>query len=361
MIGGVLIDNFALGNSLMDDSIYKPHRASYWEPLTGNKVNCILCPNNCIIENNITGLCRTRSNKDGVLNTLVYSRACEISLDVVEKSPLFHYQVDGNVFSIATASCNLTCKFCQNWEISQASPDKVKSFYLTPKDVIDRAKKNNINSINFFYTEPVIYYEYMLDIAKLAKKENMKTFCITAGYVNPDPLIELIPFIDAFTVGMKGFSESFYKSNVGCSIDNIKNTIVLLAKHKDKTWFEISNLLIGGYNDDKDSIISLSKWISSELGNDVPLHLLRFEPAYKMMDIPATSISAIDDAYNTIKDSGLNYVYVGNIPGHKGNNTYCPKCGKLVIERVDYKVINNSLVNGKCSCGNEISGHWLKK
>lgn len=335
------------------------HKASYWEPMADNKVKCKLCPNNCILEAEKNGPCFSRGNRKGEMFALSYALPSVIMLDDIEKTPLYHYQLNEKVFSIATAGCNLHCQFCQNWEISQAGPNDVKTFNLEPAEVIARAKKNNVNSINFFYTEPFVYYEYMLDIAKLAKQEKMKTFCITAGYAGKEPLEELIPYIDAFVLGLKGFDDSFYKKYCGGSVEYIKDTIKTLVKHKDKTWFEIVNLLITGLNDDIAGIREMVKWIKSEAGINVPLHFTRFEPAYKMMDIPATPLGRFEDVYDLAKKEGMQYVYIGNIAGHKGNNTYCPKCDKLLIERVNYEVIKNSLKNGKCSCGNEIPGHWL--
>jgi pyruvate formate lyase activating enzyme len=335
------------------------HIASYWEPMTENKVKCKLCPNNCILLPEKNGPCFTRGNRKGELFALSYAKPSVITLDDIEKSPLYHYQLKEKVFSIATAGCNLHCQFCQNWEISQAGPDNVKTFDLAPEEVIARAKKNNVNAINFFYTEPIIYYEYMLDIAKLAKQNKMKTFCITAGYISQEPLEELIPYIDAFVIGLKGFDDAFYKKYCGGNVEYIKETIKTLAKNKNKTWFEIVNLLITDLNDDKAGISDMVNWIKREVGVNIPLHFTRFEPAYKMMDIKATPLKRLEDAYDIAREAGMQYVYIGNIAGHKGNNTYCPKCGKMLIERVNYEVIKNDLKNGKCSCGNEIPGHWL--
>ncbi len=335
------------------------HKASFWEPMADNKVKCKLCPNGCILLPEKNGPCFTRGNRKGELFALSYAKPSVITLDDIEKSPLYHYQLSEKVFSIATAGCNLHCQFCQNWEISQSGPDNVKTFDLSPEEVIARAKKNNVNSINFFYTEPIIYYEYMLDIAKLAKQNKMKTFCITAGYISPEPLDEFIPYIDAFVIGLKGFDDTFYKKYCSGNVSYIKQTIKTLAKNKDKAWFEIVNLLITDLNDSKEGINEMVQWIKNEVGINVPLHFTRFEPAYKMMDVQATPLSRLEDAYDIAKKAGIEYVYVGNIPGHKGNNTYCPKCGKLLIERVNYEVIKNNLKNSKCSCGNEIPGHWL--
>ncbi len=362
-IGFTVLKNFTLAESpIINKSIgnnTELQKAKYWESLLNKKTRCNLCPNFCELSPEQVSLCHTRKNIDGTLYTMVYSKPSIITLDLIEKSPLYHYQVDGKVFSIATAGCNLTCQFCQNWELSQSGPDKNKTFDLSPAEVIEYAKKNNANAINFFYTEPFIYYEYMLDIAKLAKKEKMKTFCVTAGYVNSEPLKEIIPLIDAFVFGLKGFDNNFYKEYIGCELEPIKNSLKILAKNKDKTWFEIVNLLVPGLNDKDESIKEMCKWIKLEIGEDIPLHFTKFEPAYKLKDLSPTPIATLENAYKISKAEGLQYVYVGNIPGHDGNNTYCPRCNKKIIERVGFTVIKNNLKHGKCSCGHEISGNWI--
>lgn len=335
------------------------HLAKYWNSLPNDLCECLLCPNGCKLKPDENGLCHARGNRNGSLYSLVYSRPSVIKLDVIEKSPLYHYQLDKKVFSIATAGCNLSCLFCQNADISQIGPDQTETFNLEPKDVIKRAKKYDIHSINFFYTEPTIYFEYMLDIAKIAKKEGMNTFCITAGYINKKPLKELLPYLDAFVVGLKGFNQDFYKKYIGVDLEPVKETLKILAENRNRIWFEVVNLIIPGLNDQTSEIKEMTKWINQQLGHDIPIHFTRFEPAYKMKDISPTPIKTIENAYEIAKNEGSHYVYIGNIPGHKGNNTYCPMCKKRIIERVNYTVTANKLENGKCSCGYEIPGHWL--
>ena len=336
------------------------HRAMYWKKLSGKQTKCLLCPNECILSPGENGLCHSRGNRGGVLYSLVYAQPCIIALDEIEKSPMYHYQTGSKVFSIATAGCNLSCLFCQNWEYSQHGPDKApKKFFLKPKEVIKRAKKHRVKAINFFYTEPTIYYEYMLDTAKLAKKANMKTFCITAGYINKKPLEELIPYIDAFVVGLKGFTENFYSKYIGVNLEPVKKTLQTLAMNKNKTWFEIVNLIIPGLNDSEKSLRSMTKWIANNIGKEVPLHFTRFEPYYKLKKITPTPISTLKKAYKIARESKLQYVYLGNVPGADTANTFCPKCGLKVIERLNFQVIKNNLKKSRCSCGFEIPGHWL--
>ncbi len=357
---------YIFNNSIFPEQIFgnirkekELHKADYWKALADKTTQCQLCPNGCILLPGENGKCFSRGNRDGVLYSLVYALPSVIALDNIEKSPLYHYQIKDQVFSIATSGCNMHCQFCQNWEYSQVSPDKVKTFDLEPADVIARAKKNGVNAINFFYTEPIIYFEYMRDIATLAKKENMKTFCVTAGYINEEPLTELIPLIDAFVFGLKGFDNDFYSTYIGCELEPIKKSLKLLAENKDKTWFEIVNLLVTGLNDSSEIIEVMCKWIKDEIGKDVPLHFSRFEPYYKLKDIEPTPISTLSSAYKIAKDSGLEYVYVGNLPGNEGSNTVCPKCGKTVIERVNFETIKNITDKGKCPCGNQLPGNWI--
>jgi len=360
-LGGFIFDKAVAHDRMFDneEGYTKWHVAKHWESLAGSICQCRLCPNECRINPGETGDCHVRENHEGTLYSLVYSRPSVIKLDMIEKSPLYHYQLDEKVFSIATAGCNLSCLFCQNAKLSQNGPEQVKTFYLTPEQVIKRAKKHNIHSINFFYTEPAIYFEYMLDIARLAKKEGMNTFCVTAGYINPEPLSLLIPYIDAFVVGLKGFDNDFYNKYIGVDLEPIKKTLKMLAMKRDTTWIEIVNLLIPDHNDDRASIQAMCSWTRNELAHDIPLHFTRFEPAYKMKETSPTPISTVESSYKLARESGLHYVYIGNIPGHKGNNTYCPRCNKLLIERVDYTVIKNKLRNGKCTCGYKIAGHWI--
>ena len=335
------------------------HKADYWKSLGDKTTQCQLCPNKCTLQPGGNGNCHSRGNRDGEYYSLVYGLPAVIALDNIEKSPLYHYQLKDKAFSIATSGCNLHCQYCQNWDYSQVGPDEVKTFNLEPADVIARAKKNKVNAINFFYTEPTIYFEYMRDIAKLAKKENMKTFCITAGYINEEPLTELIPLIDAFVVGLKGFNNEFYTTYLKAELEPVKKSLKVLAKNKDKTWFEIVNLLVTGLNVGSEEITAMCNWIKDEIGKDVPLHFTRFEPYYNMKDLEPTPISSLSNAYKIAKDIGLEYVYTGNLPGNDGCNTICPKCGKPLIERVDFDIIKNITDKGKCPCGHQLPGYWL--
>ncbi len=338
---------------------YRPRKADYWEHLTGDRVRCLLCPNGCVISPGETGACHGRMNRGGALYSLVYGRPSVLALDTVEKSPLYHFAFSEQALSIATAGCNLSCKYCQNWEVSQYGPDRVdKVFRLEPGEVIARAKKHGVRAVNFFYTEPVVYYEYMRDIARLAKKNDMKTFCITAGFINREPLEEIIPLVDAFVVGLKGFTDDFYRKIIGGRLEPVKQCLEILARHKDETWFEIVSLLVPGHNDNPETVKAMCRWIARDVGREVPLHFTRFEPYYRMKDTPPTPPETLRRAYRYARDAGLRYVYLGNLPGGEGSATVCPRCGKKVIERIDFTVIKNNLKDGTCPCGESIPGRW---
>jgi len=358
-VGFCVFSNFIFKSHAKEINNPLKKEAMFWTKKNSSTVKCLLCPNSCVLQENDIGRCNSRKNISGKLYSLNYGLPSIIALDYIEKSPLYHYQIEGKAFSIATAGCNLGCRFCQNWKYSQFGPGEVENYELSPKEVVSRAKKNNVKSINFFYTEPTIYYEYMTDIAMLAKKEKMKTICVTAGYINKEPLLELIPYIDAFVIGLKGFDDSFYKNYIGCVSKPITDTIKTLKKNNDKTWLEIVNLIVPGLNDDEASIRKMAKWIYDEIGADVPFHFTRFEPHYKLDNLNPTPISTLKKAHTIAKNEGLNYVYLGNIPGITESNTFCPGCGKTVIERVNFKVIKNDLKSGVCSCGYKIPGHWL--
>lgn len=335
------------------------HEALYWEQAADGATRCTLCPAACVRTPGTDGSCRARGNRDGSLYSLVYGRPAVISLDRIEKSPLYHFEIEGKAFSIATAGCNLHCRFCQNWPYSQEGPDAVKSYNLSPRDVIARAKKHKVNTINFFYTEPVVYYEYMIDIAQRAKKEGMQTVCVTAGFINPEPLLQLTELIDAFVFGLKGFDDTFYRTYIGCELEPIKRALKILSEKRDTTWVEVVNLLVPGLNDSDASVRAMCAWLASDIGVDVPLHFTRFEPYYELKKVPPTPVETIRKAHAAAGAAGLQYVYMGNIPGSEGANTFCPKCGKAVVERVNFQVVKRHLKKGVCTCGFRLPGQWL--
>ncbi|KAF1079631.1 MAG: Radical SAM, Pyruvate-formate lyase-activating enzyme like [Candidatus Rifleibacterium amylolyticum] len=331
--------------------------ARFYEKMPGGKVRCLLCPNLCVRASGETGQCRVRENVNGSYFTRVYGNPCVIAIDPVEKCPLFHYQLPNPAFSIATAGCNLFCHYCQNWAFSQKGPAETKNYSLTPAQVIDKALEYKSGAISFFYTEPTIYIEYLIDIARMAREVSLPCIMVTAGFINPEPLKELLPLIDAFTVGLKGFSNDFFRKHVGGSLEPVLETLKLI--HAAGRHLEIVTLLVPTLNDQAEAIKAEIDWIKANLGVSVPLHFTRFNPQYRLMQVPPTPASILDKARKEAINAGLQYVYTGNLPGHEGNHTYCPKCGRVVVERLSFKVLNNNHEDGKClNCGFRLYGKW---
>ncbi len=320
-------------------------------------VQCMLCPRKCVISKGQTGFCRARKNINGKLYSRVYGKVVSAHVDPIEKKPLFHFLPSSNAFSIATAGCNFRCKFCQNWQISQRDPNDVSYVYLSPEEVVNKAVSLGSETIAFTYNEPITFYEYMLDIAKLAKKEGIKTLMITNGYINEKPLRKLTKYIDAANVDLKGFTEEFYENVVFGNLNPVLRTLKIMKE--ESVWLEVTNLIIPTLNDDPDDIKRMCEWIKENLGTNVPLHFSRFSPMYKLTNLPYTSVDTLEKAVSIAKEVGLKYVYLGNVPGHDCNSTFCPKCGRKLIHRVGFQVLTNNIIDGKCKfCGHEISGVW---
>lgn len=332
------------------------HEAMFYEKLENKMVKCNLCPNFCRLPEGYTGTCKARKNINGKLYSLVYGKIAALHIDPIEKKPLYHFLPGTEIYSIATTGCNLKCKFCQNWEISQVYPDEVETRYISPQDLIEDVKAKKIKAIAFTYTEPTVFYEYILDVAKLAKKNGIKTVVVSAGYINPKPLKELLPYIDAYKIDFKGFNPEFYKKLTGGKLEPVLEAMKIIKK--SKTWLEIVNLIIPGYNDSEKDIKGLAMWIKENLGTDVPLHFTRFYPNYKLRDVPATPVETLKKARKIALDVGLKYVYTGNIPDIEGGTTYCAN-GEPAIIRNGFFVIKNNLdKDGKCPDGSKIPGVW---
>lgn len=330
--------------------------ALYYQKLDNKRVGCLLCPRKCIIANNKRGFCKVRENRDGVLYSLVYAKPCAMHIDPIEKKPLFHVLPGTRSFSIATVGCNLQCKFCQNWQISQASPEEVPYEDVPPGKIVMLADTNNCPSIAYTYTEPTIFFEYMLDTARLAHQAGVMNVMHSCGFINEEPLRQLCRYMDAANIDLKG-SDKFYNQFCLGNREDVLRTLRILKE--EGVWVEITYLLIPTLNDSSDYIKETCLWIKENLGADTPLHISRFWPMYKLKNISPTPISALKDAYNIAVSAGLNYVYIGNIPGNKGESTYCPSCKKLLVQRLGYNVVENNIEDGKCKyCHREIAGIW---
>lgn len=324
------------------------------------KVKCSLCPKHCIISPGQSGECRIRINLDGKLKAVVHSYPVAIHLDPIEKKPLFHFLPGSKILSIATVGCNLHCKNCQNWEISQANPEETNAHYIPPNKLVEITLQSKSRSIAYTYTDPIAYYEYTLDASIKAKEKKLKNVLVTAGYINSKPLKKLLNYVDAANIDLKAFSDKFYRNISQGTLKPVLRSIVL-AKEMG-VHVEITNLLIPTLNDSKKMIKKLVSWIYKNLGPNVPLHFSRFYPHYKMRNLPPTSSDTLEMARSMALDIGLNFVYIGNLYSEEGENTYCPKCKKLLIERTGYKIMENYLTNGRCSfCHHPLEGIWTEE
>jgi len=331
--------------------------ARYYEKLENRKIRCKLCPRECVIDDLERGYCGVRENHGGVYYSLVYGKPCTMHIDPIEKKPLFHFLPGTNAFSMATVGCNVLCKFCQNWEISQANPDQVATSDVPPERAALLARNNNCASIAYTYTEPVVFAEYMYDCAVQGRKHGVRSAMISNGYINETPMKDLCKVLDAVKVDLKAFTERFYKELVAGELKPVLDTLVLLKQ--EKVWTEIVYLVIPGQNDDPNELKELCRWIHDELGPETPVHFTRFHPQYRLTNLPPTPLNTLRRALQIGLDNGLSFVYTGNVPGDEGENTYCPSCGKVVIRRFGFSISTVNLIKGACSvCGEKIAGVW---
>jgi len=341
----------------MKDSISSPKEALFFKKMDGQDVQCLLCPRECLIADGKRGFCRNRENRGGTLYTLVYGRPAVVDIGPIEKAPLYHFFPGHFRLCITCASCNLRCKHCQNWHLSQKSFEELNHYSYSPLEIVQQVKKQGLNSVSFTYTEPTVYYEYLYDISVIAKENGIKTSIVSNGYINREPLLKLLSVLDAVKIDLKGFSEEFYKKVCSATLKPVLES--LLTVKKENAWLEIVNLVIPTLNDEPKMIDEMCRWIKENLGQDTPLHFTRFHPDYKLTHLSPTPDSTLNQAYDIAKKNGLRYVYIGNVPGHTYNSTYCPSCNRNVIFRMHMDVVEMNVVNGKCSfCNASIPGKW---
>jgi pyruvate formate lyase activating enzyme len=337
--------------------LIKTKLSSYFTSLEGGEIQCELCPHRCRVPRGKRGFCRVRENRDGKYYSLVYGNPCAIHLDPIEKKPFFHVLPGTGSFSLATAGCNFQCKFCQNWEISQAFPEDVYSYDFPPEIVVKKAKEMGAHSVAYTYVEPTIFTEYMLDTGYLVKKAGLLNVTHSNGFINPAPLRNLCKVLDAANIDLKGFTETFYRELCSGELNPVLETLKTLKQ--EKVHVEITNLMIPTQNDEMSVVRDMCLWVKKELGVDTPIHFSRFYPLYKLKNLPPTPVSTLEKARAVALSTGLEYVYIGNIPGHEGENTFCPKCKKMIIQRTGYMVGEVHLKAGKCGyCGKPIPGIW---
>jgi len=333
-------------------------KAEYWKPAADNVIRCTLCPRGCVVARDERGFCGARCNLDGAYYTMVYGKVAAKKLDAIEKDPLYHFHPGTKTLAVATAGCNLDCSFCQSWQMAQSRPEDVPSESLTPAQVADAAVAAGCQGICFTYTEPINFIEYACAIAEEAHSRGLYAVCHTAGYVNPGPLKDLCRAMDAFAVDLKGSSEEFYREHCGnAKLQPVLDTIQ--AIHQSGKHLEIVTLVLPGLNDTPEGIVLMANWIASALGPDVPYHLTKFFPEYKLKNLQATANAKLEEVRGAVyQQSPLRYVYIGNVPGHGGQSTYCPTCNARVVWRVGYTVREIALRNGRCPCGTRVKGVW---
>lgn len=331
--------------------------ARYYKKLENGGVECILCPRHCRVTDLERGYCGVRENRKDVYHTLVYGRPCAVNIDPIEKKPLFHFYPGTTAFSLATAGCNCNCKFCQNYDISQSRPEQTDNMNLPPEEIVSSCLSRKVPIIAYTYSEPVIFYEYMYDTAKLGREKGIKSVMITGGYIEKDPLADLLNHLDAVKVDLKAIRDGYYKNIVDSELRPILNAILQIKKAG--VWLELVYLVVPTLNDSESEFKDLASWIKTNLGLDTPLHFSRFYPQYLLKDLPPTPEKTLQMAHDICRAEGLEYVYLGNLPRHPAESTYCPKCGKVLIERAGYRILQNNLKGNYCSyCGHEIPGRY---
>jgi pyruvate formate lyase activating enzyme len=330
-------------------------QALLWESISGKNVKCSVCPRRCTIAPGKRGFCRVRENRDGTLYTLVYGLLTALAVDPIEKKPLFNFWPGSSSLSISTVSCNFRCPWCQNWSISQTSPEEVVTDEKKSEEIVRLARRYGCKSISYTYNEPTIWFEYVLETSRAAKEQGILNVLVTNGYITKEAVDALAPYVDAANVDVKGFTEEFYQEYCMGSLKDVLAATEHM--HGKGMHVETTNLIIPKLNDSFDDIKKMCEWHKETLGVDTPIHFSRFYPQYKMTDIPVTPVETLISARKVAKETGLNYVYIGNVPGEEGENTYCPNCGNLLVRRIGFDIStwNLSQANRCSRCNTEIA------
>lgn len=330
----------------------------YYRNIGNDTVECGICFRRCIVAAGDLGYCRNRKNIDGTLYNIVYGKPSAIQVDPVEKEPQHHFLPGSQILCIGTAGCNFHCRFCHNWPLSQRDVETVgRTFERSPADLVEEAQRRGIPTISFTYNEPTSFYEYAYDTAKLAQEAGINVIFHSNGSMSPEPLRALLEYTDAVTIDLKAFDEDFYRDVTEGRLEPVLDTLEIIRQ--EGVWLEIVNLVIPTLNDDPEQIRQMCRWIATNLGTDIPLHFNRFSPAYRLPTLPATPVDTLEMAYEIAKEEGLQFVVIGNVPGHERNSTFCPECDSPLIERHHFTVNEVHLDDGHCSnCGREIPGIW---
>jgi len=334
--------------------------AKYWHTVAGGETKCDLCPRSCTIKPGERGFCGARENQGGRYISKVYGKPCVVYVDPMAKGPFFHFLPNTKTVALGTAGCNLDCGFCQSYTFAQARPEQTDNQDLPPAALVAQAKKYGLPTITFTYSEPIQCIEYVLDTAKAAHEQGIRVLFHTAAFVNPDPFADLCHAADGLNIDLKGFGEDYYNQVTGGHLAPVLNA--LEAARASGKHLEITYLTIPGYNDSSDTVTAACKWVVEKLGPDTPMHFSRFFPKYKMQQVPATPITTLESVRQLAYKAGIRYAYIGNVPGHGGESTYCPKCGAMLVQHIGYESITYQALNprtGKCvQCGLKIPGVW---
>jgi pyruvate formate lyase activating enzyme len=338
-----------------DDGIYR--REAMYQEETARGIMCRICPNECVLKEGELSKCNNRKVYKSKLYTMAYGNPCSVNIDPVEKKPLYHFFPGSRAFSIATAGCNLVCLNCQNWSISQTSPDKTVNIEMTPANVVEQCLKSKCRSIAYTYSEPVTFYEYAFETARLAKDSGIKNIFKSNGYINREPLEKLCTVIDAANIDLKAFTESTYLKLSGGKLQPVLDS---LKVYRDKgVWLEITNLVVPNWTDKPDEIRIMCKWLVNNGFAMSPIHFSRFYPMHKLEQLPPTPVEILEKAAAIAIGEGMKYVYTGNVPGNELSDTKCASCSKTIIQRQGYRIAANNIIKGNCSfCGKKADGIW---
>jgi pyruvate formate lyase activating enzyme len=324
---------------------------------TADGLQCEKCPQGCLLSDGDVGFCRSRVASDSKIYSIAYGNPCAVHIDPIEKKPFFHFLPTTHAFSIATAGCNLRCLNCQNWQISQVSPKESENVDLMPAEVVKACINSGSESIAYTYSEPTTFFEYAYDTAKLAREQKIHNLLKSNGFINEKPLRYLCKVLDAANIDLKIFDEETYKKLSSGKLAPVLRTLKVLRE--EGVWLEITNLVIPTWTDNFDTIKRMCEWLYSNSLSDAPLHFSRFTPLHKLSQLPSTPTETLEKAHAIAKESGIKFVYLGNVAGHWAENTYCPKCKKTIVERRVFTILSNHIEKGKCKfCGERISGVW---
>jgi pyruvate formate lyase activating enzyme len=355
--GVTCMPRVAVINGIMpgEQDIYR--KIAMFQEETARGIMCRICPNECVLKEGEVSKCNNRRVHNSKLYTMAYGNPCSANIDPIEKKPLYHFFPGSRAYSIATAGCNLVCLNCQNWTISQTSPDKTRNYDLMPERVVSESVKSKCRSIAYTYSEPVTFYEYSYETAILARKAGVKNIVKSNGYINPEPLKKLCSVIDAANIDLKSFNDSTYLKLTGGKLQPVLDALKVYKEMG--VWLEITNLVVPGWTDKIDEIGKMCKWLSENGFKDTPLHFSRFYPTHKLQQLPPTPVEILKNAVKVATGEGIMYVYTGNVPGNEISDTKCPSCGTTLVSRQGYTITLNTITSGKCSkCGKSIPGVW---